>query len=340
MSEQINITELLEMANYLPVFDVRSPVEFNAGHIPSAFNLPLFTDDERALVGTRYKLSGKEDAIMLALSFVGPKLTEYIDKAKDFSSSKEVLIHCWRGGMRSSSMSWLLDTAGFKTYILEGGYRAYRRYIRKCFETKANIIILGGMTGSGKTEILEKLADTGEQVLNLEVLASHRGSVLGSVGMHPQPSNEQFENDVFYHWNKFDLSKPIWIEDESFQLGHVNIPQPLFVQMIDAPVINIQIVRKLRICRLVNEYAHFDAGIIRNCIIRLEKRIGSLNCNNILIALENKDFASAVAVLLDYYDKTYGYALSKRKNIYNINLPDDNPSRNALHIVNFYSNLK
>ncbi len=335
MPDIININNFLEISRELPVIDVRSPCEFAHAHIPFAHNLPLFTDEERALVGTRYNQSGKEDAILFALKIVGTKLADYVNKASEINPLKEALVHCWRGGMRSNSMGWLLETAGFKIHILEGGYREYRRYVRKSFEKKINILILGGMTGSGKTEILKQISEKGNQVLDLEKLASHRGSVLGSLGQSPQPTNEQFENNLFYEWNKLDFSKPVWIEDESFQLGYVNIPQPLYAQMETAPVINIQVSKEFRIKRLVHEYSIYDIDVIKQCLIKLEKRIGGKNLKIITDALDNKDFSFVSSLLLDYYDKTYSFALAKRNKLYELETKDDIPSVNAEKIIDF-----
>ena len=272
MTEYIKINIFLELADKFPVFDVRSPIEFSQGSITGAINFPLFTDEERAKVGTRFKRSGKNDATMLALDLIGPKLSDYIRKAGQLTHNNEILMYCWRGGMRSSSLAWLLELAGYKVYVLEGGYKAYRRYVREYFEQYAKIIILAGMTGSGKSELLKRLEEKGEQVIDIEDLAKHKGSVLGSLGYEIQPTNEQFENILFSKWSKLDLSRRIWLEDESFQLGYVNIPKPLYLQMNIATAIHIKVDKNIRIERLVNEYAHFDIALLKESINKLEKK--------------------------------------------------------------------
>ena len=336
MPEQINISEFLELSKTLPVFDVRSPIEFNHGHIPDAINFPLFTDSERAAVGIRYKLSGSRDAMLLALELIGPKLAEKVKIANNLLSGNELLLHCWRGGMRSSSVAWLLETIGYKVSVLDGGYKSYRRFVRAGFEKKSEIIILAGMTGSGKTELLEQISVAGNQVINLEKIANHRGSVLGNIGLPEQPTNEQFENNLFAKWSRLDFSLPLWLEDESFQIGYVNIPEPLFEQMKAAKAIKIAYKSKApRIKRLVNEYALFDVELIKQCIGRLEKRIGGKNIKSINDALDNKDFNMVADMLLEYYDRSYAYSQMKFNKIHDFIIEEESVAVNADKIIEF-----
>jgi tRNA 2-selenouridine synthase len=174
------------------ILDVRSPAEYLQGHIPGAKSLPLLSDEERAKVGICYKQQGRETAVELGFEIVGPKCADFITQAKHLAPDKIVRLYCWRGGMRSESMAWLLERAGFHVTLLTGGYKAFRRWGRSLFQIPQNIIILAGMTGTGKTEILKALAAKGEQILDLEQLANHRGSSYGSLGQLPQPTNEQF----------------------------------------------------------------------------------------------------------------------------------------------------
>jgi tRNA 2-selenouridine synthase len=163
MVKQINIERFFDLTETIPVIDVRSPKEFEHAHIPGAINLPLFSNEERARVGICYKNEGRQAAVLLGLEIAGPKLAYFALKAQELSVNNQLVIHCWRGGMRSSSMAWLFGTLGIKTFVLEGGYKAYRRFIKNRFAEKANFIVLGGLTGSGKTEILKELAKMGQQ---------------------------------------------------------------------------------------------------------------------------------------------------------------------------------
>ena len=211
----IEAREFLDKAVMFPVIDVRSPSEFLKGHIPGAFNIALFDDEERRKVGTLYKNSGKESSVLLGLDLVGPKMSGFVKAASRIALEREVLLHCWRGGMRSSGMAWLFETAGFKVSVLEGGYKAYRRFIRRKLEENIKLVVLGGKTGSGKSDILDHLAQSGEQVIDLEGIAHHKGSAFGAFGQESQPTTGHFENNLYHELNKFDLNLPVWVEDES-----------------------------------------------------------------------------------------------------------------------------
>ncbi|HEU4717669.1 MAG TPA: tRNA 2-selenouridine(34) synthase MnmH, partial [Bacteroidia bacterium] len=215
MPTRLSIENFLLESTGIPVADVRSPAEFAGGHIPGAFNIPLFTNEERAAVGTIYKQQGNEAAVLKGLEFVGPKMTAFILKARENAPGKKIAVHCWRGGMRSASMAWLFETAGMEVLLLSGGYKAYRNFVLSNTGRKFDLRVVGGETGSGKTDILHELARKGEQVLDLEGLARHKGSSYGAIGQDPQPTVEQFENDFVHALTKLDPSRPVWIEDES-----------------------------------------------------------------------------------------------------------------------------
>lgn len=302
----------LELSHTTPVIDVRAPKEFAQGHIPGAHSLPLFTDEERAVVGTTYARKGKDAALHTGLEIVGPKMSMFVVKAGEIAPDQEILVHCWRGGMRSEAMAWLLQFAGMKTDVLEGGYRAYRRYCKSAFGNNQPVIVLGGMTGSGKTELLNQLKESGEQVIDLEWLAHHKGSAFGALGQLDQPTNEQFENDLAAEWLKLDPELSAWIEDESLNIGKVIIPEPLYKKMAQAPVIFVDVPFEERVERLVREYGNFDKTELSAIISKIGKRIGGDVANAAVKAVNNGDLSSAIAVVLKYYDKTYQYGLSKR----------------------------
>jgi len=329
--------EFVHKLRSTPAIDVRSPGEFQTGHIPGAINIPIFNNEERAIVGTIYKKESREPAVFKGLEIVGAKLRGFAEQARSIAKNNELLIYCWRGGMRSASMAWLFETIGIKCYTLEGGYKAFRRF-GKYQLTKGNkLIILGGYTGSGKTAILQELVKQGEQVLDLESIANHKGSAFGALGQNKQPPNEQFENLLIWKWISFDLSKPIWLEDESKSIGANWIPQELYDRMRKATVINILLDNQSRIERLMKEYAVYDTKHLENCILKIEKRLGGQNTKEALESLKNDDLATVAKIALSYYDKTYRYGLEKREKhtVFPIKLESDNPKENATKIINF-----
>ncbi|OFX34034.1 MAG: hypothetical protein A2X08_11025 [Bacteroidetes bacterium GWA2_32_17] len=170
MPNSVDVVTFLSLS--FPIFDIRSPIEFDKGHIPNSINLPLFTNEERAIVGTAYFKKGSSEAIKIGLEKVQSKLVNFIESVNNFTFDKNIRIHCWRGGLRSQNMVWLLEMAGYNVYLLNGGYKSYRNYVLKYFENKFPIIVIGGMTGVGKTEILNLLKFNGEQVVDFESLLS------------------------------------------------------------------------------------------------------------------------------------------------------------------------
>lgn len=296
----------------IKVLDVRSPSEYELGHIPGSINMPLFSNDERAKVGTLYKREGQRPAIIEGLSIVGPKMKEMLLFAQKHAIDGEILVHCWRGGMRSSSVAWLLKTGGLNPKILEGGYKAYRHHIRQEFKIKKKIFVIGGMTGSGKTHLLSYLKSSGEQTIDLEALACHRGSAFGHVGLKAQPTNEQFENDLAAVWNRLDCNHPIYLEDESSHIGKVNIVAELYDQMGRSPLILLHVDRAIRVKNLCGDYGVFPKEILVECTEKISKKIGGDETKRIRELIEINDYDSAANALLIYYDKTYEYSLKKR----------------------------
>ncbi|CAH0996861.1 tRNA 2-selenouridine synthase [Emticicia aquatica] len=312
MIKPLPVEQFLEKSKTIPIIDVRSPGEFERGHIVGAINIPLFENHERAEVGTRYKKVGKESAFLLGLDIVGPKLSGFVKKSRKIAPDGEVLVHCWRGGMRSGSFATLLASAGMKVSILVGGYKKYRNYILDEFNKPLDLIVLGGKTGSGKTEILYELAKQGEQILDLEGLANHKGSSFGMLGQPPQPMTEHFENMLYQKWAELDKSRRIWIEDESRNVGCCNIPDGLWQQMRTAKTAFIDVDKQIRVSRLVKEYAHFSFDELKSATDRILKRLGGQHHKAAIEALEKGDFSVGTEIALNYYDKTYLHGLSKR----------------------------
>ncbi len=332
MAQPLLPFEFLEKAKNLPIIDVRSPGEFEKAHIPGAINIPLFENDERAKVGTRYKHVGKDSAVILGLEIVGPKLASFVKKVKKIAPNKEVLVHCWRGGMRSGSFAWLLETAGFQVNTLKGGYKAYRNLVLEIFEKPLNLIIVGGKTGSAKTETLYELAKNGEQVIDLEGLANHKGSAFGAIGQAKQPSTEYFENMLFNIIQSFDLTAVIWIEDESKNIGTCNIPNGLWLQIRAAKVLFLDIEPEARVPFLVEKYAQegFDADL-QASLDHIQKRLGGQEYKNASEALSIKNYAEVARITLKYYDKWYLMGLEKREKstVFKLQVRTNDPIENA-----------
>lgn len=337
MAEKTGVLDFYKLSREIPIIDVRSPKEFETGHIPGAYNIPIFSNEERAIVGTKYKQEGRDPAILTGLEIVGGKLRSFADTARKLSKKNQLLVHCWRGGMRSSSMAWLFEMAGIRTHVLEGGYKAFRKYGKSKLSASRKIIILGGLTGSGKTETILKIKEKGEQVVDLEGLAHHKGSAFGALGQEPQPTNEQFENELIYQWLSLDISKPIWLEDESHSIGSNWIPNELFKLMRNAPVVKMELAKKERISRLVNEYAGFDAKFLEDCISRIGKRLGGQNVKAAIESLEKGDLNHVTEITLAYYDKSYSYGIESRNadSIYPVQLESDDPEKNAGILIEF-----
>ncbi len=308
--ETLPIASFLPLAQQYPVIDVRTPAEYRRGHIPAAHNVPLFSDEERALIGTLYAQQGPDVALKRGLELVGPRFKDFIDAAERIAAGASTLcVYCWRGGMRSRSLAFLFELAGFTTYTLQRGYKAYRNFVLQQFATPRRFVVLGGYTGSLKTQILRLLRDHyGQPVLDLEAAAHHKGSVFGHLGEPAQPTQQQFENEL--GWQLWQLpDQRCWIEDESRWIGQCIIPKPLWEQMRSAPVVLLQIPRETRIQNIVQHYGQHSTTELRAAIERLQKRLGPNRYRDILQFLECGDLEAAVDILLDYYDRTYQYAL-------------------------------
>jgi len=341
MVEKIGAEAFLMLSENLRVIDVRSPAEFVQGHIPGAKNLPLFNNEERAVVGTLYKNSGRETSVLKGLDFIGPKMSGFVKQANKIAPKRKVLMHCWRGGMRSESMAWLLSTAGFHVQLLEDGYKSYRKFIREKLETASSYIILSGKTGSGKTEVLLQMKSMGMQVIDLEGLANHKGSAFGALGEDPQPTNEQFENDLYKDWAGLNHTQTIFLEDESRSIGKVVLPEGFFQKMRTCPVIRLEMGDELRVKRLVVDYCKYPKEQLIESVNKIERRIGGQHAKKIIEAIEAEDFYTAIAMVLSYYDKSYNYGLTKRENpqIHYLETDTLDAEKNAESVIQFYTGL-
>ncbi|MEO6253047.1 MAG: tRNA 2-selenouridine(34) synthase MnmH [Ferruginibacter sp.] len=352
--EKITIENFLELAKQYPILDVRSPGEYTHAHIPTAHSLPLFTDEERKQVGTAYKQQSREAAIKIGLDYFGVKMRKMVEEterivgswqlavgtqqsASDLPTANCVLVHCWRGGMRSAAVAWLLDMYGFKVHLLVGGYKAYRKWVRDQFEKEYNFNIIGGYTGSGKTLLLHELEKHYKTIIDLEGLANHKGSAFGAIEDMPQPRQEMFENALAHALAQsavgseqlanrseqftLDANCPlptancIWMEDESQRIGNLQIPMPFWSTMRRSPVFFMDIPFEERLEYITEDYGKQKKETLQDAILRIQKRLGGLETKNALTFLEENNFRECFRILLSYYDKWYHKGLYNRENI-------------------------
>jgi tRNA 2-selenouridine synthase len=312
MPTMMNAKMFIDQADRCRLIDVRSPSEFTRGHVPGAVSLPLFDDDERAQVGTVYKRHGHDAAVALGLQIVTPRTQHLVERARGIVQGADVLVHCWRGGMRSGGVARLLENNGFRPRVLEGGYKAYRNEIHRCFTEPRKLLILSGLSGVGKTQLLSALRDRGEQVVDLEQLACHRGSAFGGIGQPPQPTVEQFENDLFRVWRSLDPTKPIWIEDEGRAIGRVFVPPAIWQQMRDAPVLFLEVSFEQRADFLVQQYGGLPAELLSQALEKISKRLGGECLSRAQKALAKNNLCTVAEIALQYYDKSYYHACAVR----------------------------
>lgn len=307
---KINILQFIEQSRTAAVLDVRSPAEFEHAHIPNAQSFPIFSNQERHEIGTAYKQQSREIAIKLGLQYFGKNLVQMVEQAEKIvaqkNNHKQVIVHCWRGGMRSAAMAWLLDLYGFKVSLLEGGYKRYRHWALEQFQSTYTFTILGGFTGSNKTEALGLLSNSTNYVIDLEFLAQHKGSSFGNLEANLQPSQEQFENSLALALYQAKLSgKNIWLEGESQRIGAVNIPPPIFKLMLKSQLILLEIPFEKRLENIIHQYGKHSKEKIINAIIRIKKRLGGLETKNAINFLLEDDIKNCFTILLQHYDKAY-----------------------------------
>jgi tRNA 2-selenouridine synthase len=312
MDKVLDILAFLREAERIPIIDVRTPAEYTQGHIPAAINIPLFSNEERAIVGRTYKKSGKNEAIIAGLEFAGPKMKDLAQRATSIAKDKRLLVHCWRGGMRSSSVAWLFQTAGIESYTLAGGYKSFRRHVLESFENEYPFLVIGGLTGSGKTEILHALRESGEQVLDLEKLANHKGSAFGGLGEKSQNTNEQFENDIFWELKDMDFSRPVWIEDESRTIGKNTLPAGIHRSIRNSSLIFLDVPVNERVERLVKEYSKYPEEELCLAVEKIRPRLGDQAARDAIRGINEGYYSKTARLVLHYYDKTYKYGLEHR----------------------------
>ncbi|MGA0044685.1 MAG: tRNA 2-selenouridine(34) synthase MnmH [Candidatus Kapaibacteriota bacterium] len=292
--------------------DVRSPAEYEQGHIPGAISVPLLSNDERAVVGTAYKQQSRQAAIDAALRYVAPRMEQIVASVQAFADGRPVQVYCWRGGMRSASVTWLLRDAGIASEQMPGGYKAYRRDVLTLLEQPWKMIVVGGRTGSGKTQVLQALRARGQQVLDLEALAHHKGSSFGALQQPPQPSSEHMANLMATELSTMDPQRTLFVEDESLRIGTVVLHKPWYDAMQNAPVVVLDVERSERASFLADDYGDAVLPDLIAAFQRIERRIGGLRLQRALTAINLGNLADAATQALEYYDATYDYAIERR----------------------------
>jgi tRNA 2-selenouridine synthase len=312
MSAPIIETDKWVSSDYDMIIDVRSPSEFADDHIPGAVNMPVLSDEERAEIGTIYKqqsayLARKKGAVMAARNIAAHIESKLQDKEPRFSP----LIHCWRGGQRSRSFATICSEIGWKTYTLIGGYKSYRRAVLKGLEdipATLSYIVIAGRTGSGKTDILTELTQKGAQVLDLENLAAHRGSLLGRMEDRPQPSQRYFESSLFAEISNFDAALPVYVESESSRIGDIQLPTDIWKQIVAAPMISINASRTARAEYLLDGYKGLteDLSDLQKLVSGMVRRHGHERTNIWQGLIETENWQDlAVDLLETHYDPAY-----------------------------------
>ena len=312
MAEQlISLDEFWSLREQFPVIDARSEREFDQSHIPGAINIPILNNTERIQVGTLYKERGPEEATIKGFELVGPRFHLILKDALKRFPEKKVIIYCWRGGMRSHILAWLLTMVGFEIFRLIGGYKTYRTYSFELVRKDWNLIVLGGKTGTGKTRLLKKLQESGEQIIDLECLANHKGSAFGAIGQPAQPSVEQFENEFAETLQKLDPKKPSWVENESRKIGRLILPDNFYHQMLTSPLIDIYKTDQERINLIIEEYASLPQDELILAVLRIKKRLGGLRTSEAIRAIVEGNHEAWISNMLIYYDKAYTFDLDK-----------------------------
>ena len=312
------VATVAQVAEFDEIIDARSPAEFAADHIPGAINLPVLNDEERARVGTIHKQVSAFDAKKLGAPLVSRNIARHLEahfiaKPKNYRP----LIYCWRGGNRSGSMAHVLQKIGFAAAQLAGGYKEYRRKVVEDMENlprKFQFRVICGPTGSGKSRLLLALENIGGQVLDLEALAAHRGSVLGILPDLPQPTQKSFESAIWHRLHELAQDRPVFVESESKKIGELQVPDGLITIMRNSPCVHLELPREARIRLLIEDYTHFlnqPEALVRQLDLLSGLR-GKKTIDNWKALIEQGDWAGLVSALLDeHYDPAYQRSITR-----------------------------
>jgi tRNA 2-selenouridine synthase len=309
---------LSQLAQFDEIIDVRTPAEFAEDHIPGAINCPVLSDEERVIVGTLYMQVSPFEARKVGAALIAKNIAHHLQtRFHDYPKSWRPLVYCWRGGQRSGAMSIILAQVGWAAHKLEGGYKAYRRDVLDKLEALPQSLtfkVVCGSTGSGKSRLLTALADTGHQVLDLEMLAKHRGSVLGRLPELEQPSQKSFDSELLQALQDFDTARPVFVEAESSKIGLVTLPPALITAMHASPCLLVETPLATRVSGLLEDYRHYtdSPDIFIEHLQPLYRFHGAKQLEHWSTLIRAGDFAKMVAELLTlHYDPSYFRATSR-----------------------------
>ena len=309
---------LAEIRRYDDVLDARSPAEFAEDHLPGAINVPVLDDAERALVGTAYKQRSAFEAKRLGAPIAARNIARAIEERfAEMPKDWRPLVYCWRGGGRSGSLAHVLRQVGWNATRLEGGYKAFRKQVVAELESlpeRVRFHVICGATGSGKSRLLESLADVGAQVLDLEALAAHRGSVLGDLPDAPQPSQKSFETAIWTALSQYDPARPVYVESESRKVGNLRVPERLIERMRAARCFRLEAQHPARVALLLEDYEHFvaDPQALAAKLACLAPLHGAERIEAWLAQLQRGDWNGLVSDLLaSHYDPAYRRSLER-----------------------------
>jgi tRNA 2-selenouridine synthase len=308
---------LPELEQFDAIIDARSESEFALDHIPGAINCPVLDDEQRILVGTTYKQVNAFEAKKIGAPLVAQNIARYIDTLwRDKPRDWKPLVYCWRGGNRSGSMAYILAKVGWPAIQLDGGYKAYRAYVSAALENPPQVQfrVVCGTTGSGKSRLLETLDRIGAQVLDLERLAAHRGSVLGNLPDEPQPSQKRFESLIWERLRRFDLTKPVFVESESKKVGNLRVPDAVMAMMRSSPCISLALSRQNRVRLLTEDYVHFmnDPALLNAQLDHLVQLHGRAKIDAWHEMANTGRMAELVdELLVDHYDPAYTRSIDR-----------------------------
>lgn len=322
------------------ILDVRSPAEYADDHLPGAISVPVLNDEERARIGTLYKQVSPFAAKRLGAALIARNIAQHLEeKFSDKPKSWRPLVYCWRGGMRSGAMAHILAQVGWNAAQLEGGYKNYRRHVLADLEAlpgQLEFRVISGGTGSGKSHLLQALAEQGAQVLDLENLAQHRGSLLGRLPDQKQPSQKTFETRLWSALRLFTADRPVYVEAESRKIGTLNLPVTLHERIRAAACINVEAPLQSRIGFLMQDYGHFMANpaLLEERLLMLAGLHSRETVNRWCEYVRQGDWRTLVSELLtQHYDPAYrrssGSGLQQLANAYQLKL--DTLDKNSLH---------
>ncbi len=302
----------MDFKNFDAIIDVRSPSEYALDHIPGAISAPVLDDDERAKVGTLYKQVSAFEAKKTGAALVAKNVARHVESLfRDKPTTWRPLVYCWRGGKRSGAMALILRQIGWDAQTLEGGYREYRRHVVEQLQSlpeSLEFTVIHGPTGSGKSRLLGALRRAGAQVLDLEDLAAHRGSVLGNLPDRPQPSQKMFESRVLEQLSNFQTGRPVYVEGESKKIGQLQVPEALMARMRASPCVVLDAAVEVRVDLLLDEYRHFleDRATLEaqlDCLVALHGREKIAEWKTLAARGAWRDFVSRL--LVEHYDPAY-----------------------------------